>query len=693
MKNGEYNVQNLQGAIVESGTHSQQQELNSYNSNLKIEQFDQNDNYDDVMHKSSIAGYDEINIGEYDEQLYSEVRETVETKEETTEDNHTDAAEENYYADIQDGGGQALLSLQASKLHSYTLLTPKEPPQVPKKSPELYRDLKLEAEAAQAETGFTEQSFNVTPPVVVCNENGTVIDSVYSEIGSDGEKLGDGVDLSASGHSGLALLSKPVLNMNSNPDYESPETAMSDTGSYTDEIYTDPDTVPLSASGVEADEIYTNPDAVPLSASGKEAVEIYSDPDTVPLSASGKEADEIYTNPDAVPLSSSGMGPSTDEIYTTNPDMDSDSDNIYTNPDTTNPGQLVPAIYDTVYCESSVASIFDPDSIPPLYENTVSDDELFPYAPIYTLVSVPEIPPLKLTVDNIRPLNMLGAGYFGQVVLADTVDLSLKDLKLSETDDDKTKSIQVAVKKLKPTASRSTRESFDKEYKFMSRLNHPNVISFLGVCTEDTPYIMMEYLEKGDLNQYLQRFESVVDREPEQQQEVSVKILVRMCTQISDAMKYLASHNYIHRDLAARNCLVGDSNIVKISDFGMSRSLYQSHYYLIKGRAVLPVRWMSTECFYGKFSVNSDVWAFGVTMWEIFTLAQLPFEGMSDKEVADDAQKRDSRTLLQKPDSCPLEVYDIMRQCWMYVPKQRATFDKLFEELSSLTDIDGDDSV
>ena len=297
-KNGEYKVQNLQGAIVESGTHSQQQELNSYNSDLKIEQFDdQNDNYDDVMHKSPIPGYAEINIGEYDELLYSEVRETVKTNEETTKDNHTDAAEENYYADIQDGC-QALLSLQASKVHSYTLLTPREPPPVPKKSPELYRDLKLEAEAAQAETGFTEQSFNVTPPVVVvCDENGTVIDSVYSEIGSDGENLGDGVDLSASGHSGLALLSKPVLNMNSNPDYESPETAMSDTGSYTDEIYTDPDVVPLSASGKEADEIYTDPDAVPLSASGKEADEIYTNPDAVPLSASGKEADGIYTDP------------------------------------------------------------------------------------------------------------------------------------------------------------------------------------------------------------------------------------------------------------------------------------------------------------------------------------------------------------------------------------------------------------
>ena len=243
LKNGEYKVQNLQGAIVESGTNSQQQELNSYNPDLKIEQFDvQNDNYDDVVHESSVPGYAEINIL-LGEQLYIEVRETVETKEETTEDNHTDAAEENCYADIHDGGGQALSSLQASKVHSYTLLTPREPPPVPKKSPELYRDLKLEAEAAQAETGFTEQSFNVTPPVVVCDENGTVIDFVYSEIGSDGENLGDGVDLSASGHSGLALFSKPVLNMNSNPDYESPETAMSDTGSYTDDIYTDPDVV------------------------------------------------------------------------------------------------------------------------------------------------------------------------------------------------------------------------------------------------------------------------------------------------------------------------------------------------------------------------------------------------------------------------------------------------------------------
>ena len=150
-------------------------------------------------------------------------------------------------------------------------------------------------------------------------------------------------------------------------------------------------------------------------------------------------------------------------------------------------------------------------------------------------------------------------------------------------------------------------------------------------------------------------------------------------------MRYLASLKYIHRDLATRNILVGQDFKVKIADFGMSQRLYSSFYYRIKGKAVLPIRWMSSECFYGRFSEKSDAWAFGVTMWEIFTLCQQqPYEHISDQEVVSDALKGKDRTLLSQPPSCPDEVYHVMMRCWVYEPDERATFEEVHGLLSQI---------
>ena len=274
-------------------------------------------------------------------------------------------------------------------------------------------------------------------------------------------------------------------------------------------------------------------------------------------------------------------------------------------------------------------------------------------------------------------------GNFGKVILAKTVGLSPKDLKISKSD--KKKSMLVAVKTLKPGAPSTTKEAFAKEVNFMSRMNDRNVIRILGVCYVDTPFIMMEYMEKGDLNNYLRNFKTLGTTDSESKRRITTSTLVHMTTQIASAMKYLASYNYVHRDLATRNCLVGPNYLVKISDFGMSRSLYESHYYCIQGRAILPVRWMSVECFYGRFSQKSDVWAFGVTTWEIFTLAkEQPYNDMSDKQVIHDAIKGKNRKLMTKPDMCPPEVYDIMLKCWVHRPSQRPTFEQLFQLLSSI---------
>ena len=163
-----------------------------------------------------------------------------------------------------------------------------------------------------------------------------------------------------------------------------------------------------------------------------------------------------------------------------------------------------------------------------------------------------------------------------------------------------------------------------------------------------------------------------------------------MCIQIANGMTYLASNNYIHRDLASRNCLVGQNYVIKIGDFGLSRDLYDSAYYCTKGKAKLPIRWMPTECYYGKFSEKSDVWAYGVTVWEIYTMGrEQPYETLLDEDVIEDALKGPHRTLLSKPSYCPQEVYDIIHQhCWSSNPKERAPFDKLYQLLVEVQDKD-----
>ena len=362
----------------------------------------------------------------------------------------------------------------------------------------------------------------------------------------------------------------------------------------------------------------------------------------------------------------------------------SQGNDSYTVPDTTSSPTVDPdsSLHETVYSEPIQPSLFTD-----VVETPSDCEDLHPYAPIYTVpMNLPDSKEVLLKVlgSNIREIHELGLGQFGKVILAETIGLSAKDLRLSESDD-KRKSTLVAVKKLKSDAPSTTKKAFEKEVKFMSRLTDRNVIRILGVCYEDTPFIMMEYMEKGDLNQYLQKFKTLSTTDSEAQGQITTSTLVHMATQIASAMKYLASHNFVHRDLATRNCLVGPNYLVKISDFGMSRSLYDSHYYRIHGRFALPVRWMSFECFYGKFSQKSDVWAFGVTMWEIFALAtQQPYSDMSDKQVIEDALKGKNRKILAKPDMCPLEVYKIMLECWAHNSDQRATFEELLQLLTSV---------
>ena len=310
--------------------------------------------------------------------------------------------------------------------------------------------------------------------------------------------------------------------------------------------------------------------------------------------------------------------------------------------------------------------------------------EGLPYAPIYDI----SMPIKKIrnvyhaSPKSIRVIQELGRGHFGKVYLAATIDISLKDLKLSD-DADTSRSLLVAIKQLKITADSNLQEAFQKEVRFMSQLRHPNVARLLAVSDGGTPFIMMEYMENGDLNEFLRKQHIQPDTVPFlEENEVTPLILLYIAVQIASGMKYLASRKFVHRDLATRNCLVGRDFVTKISDFGMSRNIYETSYYRVGSHLILPIRWMATETFYGKFSVKSDAWAFGVTMWELYTLCScVPFTGISDDDVIADALRGDDRQILHKPSDCPVDVYSVMLRCFEHRTLLRADFEEIYARL------------
>ncbi|TNM87444.1 hypothetical protein fugu_005665 [Takifugu bimaculatus] len=223
----------------------------------------------------------------------------------------------------------------------------------------------------------------------------------------------------------------------------------------------------------------------------------------------------------------------------------------------------------------------------------------------------------------------------------------------------------------------------------MSRLKDPNIIRLLAVCICSDPLCMItEYMENGDLNQFLSRHEpegqlALISNAPT----VSFSNLCYMAGQIASGMKYLSSLNFVHRDLATRNCLVGKNFTIKIADFGMSRNLYSGDYYRIQGRAVLPIRWMSWESILlGKFTTASDVWAFGVTLWEILNFCkEQPYSQLTDEQVIENTgeffrdQKR--QIYLPQPGLCPDSLYKMMLSCWRRNTKERPSFQEIHRAL------------
>ena len=307
-----------------------------------------------------------------------------------------------------------------------------------------------------------------------------------------------------------------------------------------------------------------------------------------------------------------------------------------------------------------------------------------PYRPIYDISNRnrKKRAMFHVSPQSIRVIQELGRGHFGPVYLAATIGISLRDLRLSN-DTDSTRSLLVAIKQLKTGADSNLQEAFQKEVHFMSQLHHPNVARLLAVSDGGTPFILMEYMENGDLNEFLRKQSIRPDNVPYlEENEVTPQILLYIAVQIASGMKYLASKKFVHRDLATRNCLVGRDFVTKISDFGMSRNIYESSYYRVGSHLILPIRWMATETFYGKFSVKSDAWSFGVTVWELFTLCRcVPYTGCTDDEVIAEALKGDRRQILSKPSECPDEVYNVMLRCFDHRTDLRADFEEIYARL------------
>ncbi|XP_071883352.1 fibroblast growth factor receptor 1 isoform X5 [Anas platyrhynchos] len=293
---------------------------------------------------------------------------------------------------------------------------------------------------------------------------------------------------------------------------------------------------------------------------------------------------------------------------------------------------------------------------------------------------LPEDPRWELPRDRLILGKPLGEGCFGQVVLAEAIGL----------DKDKPNRVtKVAVKMLKSDATEKDLSDLISEMEMMKMIGkHKNIINLLGACTQDGPlYVIVEYASKGNLREYLQArrppgMEYCYNpaRVPEEQ--LSFKDLVSCAYQVARGMEYLASKKCIHRDLAARNVLVTEDNVMKIADFGLARDIHHIDYYKKTTNGRLPVKWMAPEALFDRiYTHQSDVWSFGVLLWEIFTLGGSPYPGVPVEELFK-LLKEGHR--MDKPSNCTNELYMMMRDCWHAVPSQRPTFKQLVEDLDRI---------
>ncbi|XP_033820698.1 tyrosine-protein kinase JAK1 isoform X2 [Periophthalmus magnuspinnatus] len=278
----------------------------------------------------------------------------------------------------------------------------------------------------------------------------------------------------------------------------------------------------------------------------------------------------------------------------------------------------------------------------------------------------------------LKKIRELGEGHYGKV-----------ELCRYDPRGDKTGEL-VAVKSLKPDNREEQGNNLSTEINILKALYHDNIVKYKGICLDESGQaikLIMEYLPLGSLKEHL----------PKYRNKTSLGTLLSYATQICKGMDYLGSKNYIHRDLAARNVLLENERTVKIGDFGLTKSIKDNDgYYIVKDENESPVFWYAPECLtHCKFYRSSDVWSFGVTMYELITYCDSskspmnlflsmigPTQGQMTVVRLVNTLKEGKR--LPRPETCPEPVYELMRRCWEQAPEKRITFKSLIEELTAM---------
>uniref|UniRef100_A0A7M4EQM9 Inactive tyrosine-protein kinase 7 n=1 Tax=Crocodylus porosus TaxID=8502 RepID=A0A7M4EQM9_CROPO len=268
--------------------------------------------------------------------------------------------------------------------------------------------------------------------------------------------------------------------------------------------------------------------------------------------------------------------------------------------------------------------------------------------------------------SNLQTITMLGRGEFGEVFLA-----KAKGIEDSESE------MLVLVKSLQ-TRDEQLQLDFRRESEMFGKLHHANVVRLLGLCREVEPhYMILEYVDLGDLKQFLRISKS--KDETLKSQPLSTKHKVSLCSQVALGMEHLSNNRFVHKDLAARNCLISAQRQVKVSALSLSKDVYNSEYYHFR-QAWVPLRWMPPEAVLeDEFSTKSDVWSFGVLLWEVFTHGELPYSKLTDDEVL--AGLQSGKVKLPHPEGCPSKLYKLMQRCWAPSPKDRPSFSEIANTL------------
>ncbi|KAJ8718920.1 hypothetical protein PYW07_016476 [Mythimna separata] len=261
----------------------------------------------------------------------------------------------------------------------------------------------------------------------------------------------------------------------------------------------------------------------------------------------------------------------------------------------------------------------------------------------------------ELNNDDVQLLDKIGRGNFGDVYKA----------RLKST------SQEVAVKTCRVALPDEQKRTFLQEGRILKQYQHPNIVRLIGIAVQKQPImIVMELVPGGSLLTFLRTRAATL----------SGRSLLAMCRDAAGGMRYLESKNCIHRDLAARNCLVGDDNIVKISDFGMSRE--EEEYIVSGGMKQIPIKWTAPEALnFGKYTSLCDVWSYGVLMWEIFSKGDTPYAGMSNSRAR---EKIDTGYRMPAPEGCAEDVYALMLRCWEYEAEKRPHFHQIYTIIDNI---------